>query len=660
MHPMQQVQGYAEAPLELEIDLNVLNHLGLNLYSNVPAVLSELIANAWDADAARVEIEISRNPRFAECASIVISDNGCGMSLDDLRNKYLKVGYQRRQGGAGDRTSGGRLAMGRKGIGKLSIFSIAGNARVFTCKEGMAPIGIEMDVEDIQRAIHNGEKYHPVLLSRGSVGDRGVGTTIELRNLKKRVNSALDRHVRQRVARRFSIVSNEFSVAVDGSPITTRDRNYFGKLESSYVYGDFDRTVFSHEEQHIHTRPAVVDDSAGYSVRGWIGLARESGSLQDGSGNLNKLSILARGKVALEDILEILHIRGLYAKYVIGEIEADFLDLTTEDDIATSGRQDFMQDDERFGALRSFLEKELACLGESRARMKEEEGERRAVEIPAVKEWYRSLKGDSRGEARKLFGKINQITTDEGHRKMLYKHGILAFEHLRHKEKLTQLGSLDVNNLEATVKLFSELDDIEASWYYQITESRLDMIRKLRNLTDENALERMIQKHIYTHLWLLDPSWDRATENPHMERTVRADFERISAKLAQEEKDGRIDIRYRKTSGKHVIIELKRASVRISAWSLAGQVQRYINALDKQLDVHRERAPIEAICLVGRLPEDMSEKQENGLNMAGIRIITYQQLIKDAENSYGDYLAKAEDKGRIRKLLDAIDASGGN
>ena len=38
----------------LKIDLNVLNHLGLNLYSNVPAVLAELIANVWDADASTV------------------------------------------------------------------------------------------------------------------------------------------------------------------------------------------------------------------------------------------------------------------------------------------------------------------------------------------------------------------------------------------------------------------------------------------------------------------------------------------------------------------------------------------------------------------------------------------------------------------------------
>ena len=45
----------------LKIDLNVLNHLGLNLYSNVPAVLSELIANAWDADSTEVKIIVSND-----------------------------------------------------------------------------------------------------------------------------------------------------------------------------------------------------------------------------------------------------------------------------------------------------------------------------------------------------------------------------------------------------------------------------------------------------------------------------------------------------------------------------------------------------------------------------------------------------------------------
>ena len=39
-----------------------------------------------------------------------------------------------------------------------------------------------------------------------------------------------------------------------------------------------------------------------------------------------------------------------------------------------------------------------------------------------------------------------------------------------------------------------------------------------------------------------------------------------------------------------------------------------------------------------------------------IRVITYQQLILDAEVSYKEYLEKSEGKGRIKKLLDGIES----
>ena len=60
----------------MSLSLNVLNHLGINLYSNIPAVLSEIVANSWDADATRVDITISDD-------EIVIKDDGCGMSAED-------------------------------------------------------------------------------------------------------------------------------------------------------------------------------------------------------------------------------------------------------------------------------------------------------------------------------------------------------------------------------------------------------------------------------------------------------------------------------------------------------------------------------------------------------------------------------------------------
>ena len=48
----------SEPKFQMSINLQVLNHLGLNLYSNTSAVLSEVVANAWDADAKEVHISI--------------------------------------------------------------------------------------------------------------------------------------------------------------------------------------------------------------------------------------------------------------------------------------------------------------------------------------------------------------------------------------------------------------------------------------------------------------------------------------------------------------------------------------------------------------------------------------------------------------------------
>ncbi len=646
--------------LNLEIDLNVLNHLGLNLYSNVSAVLSEMIANAWDADATRVDICIKNSNSDKE---ITVQDDGCGMNRTDLQNKFLTVGYQRRTTKAGDRTSTKkRLVMGRKGIGKLSAFSIAGNIQVVTKKNRENPLAIELDVGEIRKAIHNKQTYHPPIIPKPTEVKLGSsGTSLILRDLKKRVYSSLDESLRQRVARRFSINSREFRVFINAKEITLKDRNYFEKLEYALVYGNYDKSNFKHDRKHLVPRNKnTVGDQGNNLVNGWIGLVKESGSLQSGSDNLNKISVLSRGKVAQEDILDTFREGGLYTKYVIGELEADFLDSTENEDIATSSRQNFIQSDQRFIQLIKFVEEELKFLSSERAKIKDEEGVERAQEIPALKDWYNSLGTDSRNEAKKLFGKINQIATDEVHRKTLYKHGVLAFEHLQHKKKITQLEQLDLENLETVVKLFSELDDIEATWYHEITGGRLDMIRKLSQDVTDDVLEKIIQEHIYTHLWLLDPSWDRATETPTMEQTVAKSFRKVSGKLTSEERKGRLDIRYKKTSGKHVIIELKRSSVTISSNQLMDQVDKYVQALKKQLRAANESASVEVICLVGKDLSDWEDSErrqtsERSMEARNIRVVTYQQLIKDAEASYQSYLEKEQDRGRIRDLLDSIE-----
>jgi hypothetical protein len=100
------------SPYRMTLSLNVLNHLGLNLYSNVPAVLSEAVANSWDADAENVDISVDTQKGI-----IVIQDDGHGMNLADINDKYLTVGYEKRKAPGGARTPRlVRPAMGRKGI----------------------------------------------------------------------------------------------------------------------------------------------------------------------------------------------------------------------------------------------------------------------------------------------------------------------------------------------------------------------------------------------------------------------------------------------------------------------------------------------------------------------------------------------------------------
>ena len=127
---------------QMTINLNVLNHLGINLYSNIPAVLSEVVANSWDADATNVDIEI-------EPERIIITDDGHGMTLEDINDKYLKIGYERRDRQPVKTVKYDRDVMGRKGIGKLSLFSVAESVKVESLKDG-SQNGFIMSTDEIE------------------------------------------------------------------------------------------------------------------------------------------------------------------------------------------------------------------------------------------------------------------------------------------------------------------------------------------------------------------------------------------------------------------------------------------------------------------------------------------------------------------------------
>ncbi len=652
----------ANPTYKMTLSLNVLNHLGINLYSNVPAVIAETIANAWDADADEVNIEIKSG-----VDKVVITDDGHGMSIDDINNKYLFVGYGRREKGEGVTAKYKRDVMGRKGIGKLSLFSIAANIEVHSVKEGVKA-GFRMKLADIKEKIEGGTgDYNPEPIPTESIAIE-KGTRIILTDLKKNVIEQTETGLRMRLARRFSVISpgQNFSIKINDTPLVLDDRGYFPKIQCVWHYGE-EGSRCMELCKNAELNEARSDEIPGtdFKVSGWIGTVKESGSLKVEGESQNKIVVMVRGKLAQEDILDEFGETGVYKTFVLGEIHADFLDTDQDIDIATSSRQKVLETDPRYQALKSFLHDELKNIQKAWNDFRDGDGMKKAEDIPAIKTWLSQLPKDDRQKAKSLFGKINRLALDsEDDRKRLFKSGILAFESLRYKQSLDQLDHLDVQDMVALGKVFSDLNDIEATLYHQIVSERISVITALIEKVDENVLEKVLQEHLFNQLWLLDPSWERATETPYFEQSVQKEFENIDAGLTPEEKAGRVDIKYTTTAGKHVIIELKRPARRVSSAELIEQIDKYRSGLKKVLtQVGKGDEPIECVCVVGADLKDWDqpngrEESEEMLKAKHTRVIGYQELIHNAQKAYKKFLEKQSEAGRITKIIQDIDEWG--
>ena len=645
----------------MTVSLNVLRHLGLGLYSNVAAVLSEVVANSWDADAQHVHISIDP----AE-GRVVIEDDGHGMTVDDANRKYLHVGYERRK--SEPRTPRfGRPVMGRKGIGKLSLFSIARTVQVHSIANGQIH-GFVMDSAEIERKIGEGGEgqYEPRPVESTEI-DLDRGTRIILTNMKRQLQWT-GKALRRRLARRFSIIGpdHRFDITLDGNPITATDRDYQDKVQYIWTFGDLGSRVAAaaNNLENEEERSGDLDGHPVWAIDGWIGTASMAGQLKDTetSESINKLVVIVRGKLAQEDILEEFGEGGLYTKYILGEIHADFLDMDDEDDIATTSRQKLIEEDPRYRALKTKLQSELKHVQRRWTDLRRAQGTKQALTYPEIQEWFKELNSDQQKAARRLFGRINELPLDnESDKRRLMVSGVLAFEGLKLRDILYRLDEISTENLDVLQQVFVQLDDLEASAYYHIAKERLQVIHKLRSLQDANAKERAMQEHLYKHLWLLDPSWERATHTKHMETQMETAFDEVCAALTPEQKKARVDVKYSTTGNKHVNIELKRAQRRVTTNALSDQVSKYYTAAEKILSAAgKGHEPIEIVCVVGKRlrdwdDSDTGEKRSREILRASqARVVMYDELIENALQAYQDYVDGADKAGRVYRLIQRI------
>jgi hypothetical protein len=654
----------SSAAYKMRLSLNVLEHLGLNLYSNVPAVLSEAVANAWDADAERVDITLDLPQK-----QIIIQDDGTGMTKDDINDRFLFVGYQRRTGQPGP-TLKNRMPMGRKGIGKLSLFSIADEILVETARD-REQNALRMSLDAIKTAIgkqspsQSGEYYPDECDTQEIEFQRG--TRITLTGLRKRQAISTAVALRMRLARRFSIIGNThgFDVAVNGEVITSADRGYSSQMQYAWEFnGESLVSIFpnlEHQEQRLGRISLPEDDEL--VVSGWVGTVRETKQLRDDSGdNLNRIAIFVRGKMAQEDMLGDFGETGVYAGYVIGELRVNGLDTDDQEDSATSGRQRILEDDRRYMALKGFMKKELSHIEIRWQALRKSRGVQIAEKIPEIKKWLDQLPPSDAREARRWLGRIYRVRVNaEDERRQLLKQAVFAFEFHRWNQKVDHLQLIEDNNLEAAIAMFRELDVLEANLYGQIVRNRIEVIKTLQEKVDKNQKERAIQEYIFDHLWLLDPNWERVEGSQRMEKQVGTLFENLDAGLSKEERLARLDIKYRQVAGKHVIVELKRPERLVSVHDLSKQIGKYRSGMVKLLqNIKRSNEPVEFICILGRPPQEWDDPGgqqvvENTLQAQNARHVTYDLLLDRSFRAYKDYLNSAKEISRLSEIMSALD-----
>lgn len=111
---------------------HILTLLGNELIKNPVMAIYELVKNSYDADATRVDVRF-RDVEDNENASIIIEDNGIGMTSEIVENVWLEPGSDHRK--PFNKETGKReiiktpilkrIPMGEKGVGRFAVHKLS-------------------------------------------------------------------------------------------------------------------------------------------------------------------------------------------------------------------------------------------------------------------------------------------------------------------------------------------------------------------------------------------------------------------------------------------------------------------------------------------------------------------------------------------------------
>ncbi|MGV9001600.1 MAG: TIGR02391 family protein [Candidatus Saccharimonadaceae bacterium] len=328
--------------LIMRFDPRVIDDLGAKLYSTLPPILSELIANGYDACAQNVFVDLYDDNGTDE-KQIIIRDDGHGMNYEEVQTHYLVVGRKKRD--EDNKRKCERAPIGKKGLGKLSFFGIARKAIIETVQDG-EKVTFEMDLD----AIHNAEngQYKPSFRREEVKG--ADGTTITLTGIYRKTEFDVEGIIKS--ISNYFIFDTDFKVFIRKS-----SENEYKEIDNSVRYEHPDRQpeyIWNFPKTAL--REEIKQFSFSKDVKGEIILFNKPVR-----SNLRGVTLFSRKK--LVNLPEFFPVQGssFFFQYLTGWLEVDFIDEIVPDVISTN-RSSLAWNDESLSELREFLEEVIRLI----------------------------------------------------------------------------------------------------------------------------------------------------------------------------------------------------------------------------------------------------------------------------------------------------------
>ena len=376
--------------LELKFDPHTIEHLGIKMYSQLPYALAELVANAYDAGAENVNIKLYDKNTDKK---IIVSDDGCGMSFDEIKDNFLVIGRRRREEDESRNNSKGRKITGKKGIGKLALFGIGRTINICSTKENSdKKTTFTLDWQEILN--ESSGKYEPkyTILSKDNKLEKG--TSIELTNLTRISDFDLQTTAIS-LSKLFNCFDNTFKVTM------SRNDEEIIELTKELKYNNIDKEF----EWDVTELSNNTESDFAYKnlLKGKI-----ISSKKPMKPDLRGITLYVNGRLANVPSFFGVSEAGHTFSYLTGWIDADYLDEFDKDLISTD-RQSLSWDMPEAQELQLFLQKIIKFLvrdwSAKRKEIKEESNTyRTGINIP---NWYSKVPDEVRP---KLSSIINNIS----------------------------------------------------------------------------------------------------------------------------------------------------------------------------------------------------------------------------------------------------------